>query len=122
MRRREDGGQTTVELALALPLVALLLLAVVQVGLIARGQVMVTHAAREAARTAAVGEGWKEVERSAAGSAGLLPHRMDVDIEDAGKRVRVRVEYEHPTNVPIVGALLGDVTLSASATMRSESG
>ena len=42
------------ELALVLPLVVALLLAVVQVGLIVRDQVLVVHAAREAAREAAV--------------------------------------------------------------------
>ena len=49
-----DRGQSTVEVALLLPFVALLLLAVVQVGLVARDQVLVVHAAREAARAAAV--------------------------------------------------------------------
>ena len=41
-----DRGQSTVEVALLLPFVALLLLAVVQVGLVARDQVLVVHAAR----------------------------------------------------------------------------
>jgi Flp pilus assembly protein TadG len=43
-----------VELALVLPLVLLLLLGVVQVGLVVRDQILVVHAAREAAREAAV--------------------------------------------------------------------
>jgi hypothetical protein len=30
------------------------------------------------------------------------------------------VTYEAPTDVPLVGSLLGDVTLHASATMRVE--
>ena len=41
------------ELALLLPVVLVLLLAVLQVGLLARDVVLVTHAAREAARAAA---------------------------------------------------------------------
>ena len=53
-RCQREGGQATVEVALLLPLLALLLLAVVQVGLVVRDQVLVTHAAREAARAAAV--------------------------------------------------------------------
>ena len=53
-RRRGDGGQASVELALVLPLVVLLLLAVVQLGLLVRDQILVVHAAREAAREAAV--------------------------------------------------------------------
>ena len=42
------------ELALVLPLVSLLLLGAVQLAVIVQDQVMVTHAAREAARQAAV--------------------------------------------------------------------
>ncbi|MEY2448174.1 MAG: TadE-like protein [Acidimicrobiaceae bacterium] len=46
MSRRRERGQATVEAALVLPLVVLLLLAVVQVGLLVRAEVLVTHAAR----------------------------------------------------------------------------
>ena len=56
MTARDDGGQATVEFALVLPLLAVLLLAVVQVGLVVRDQVLLTHAAREAARAVAVRE------------------------------------------------------------------
>lgn len=44
-----DRGQATVELALALPMVCLLLLAMVQVAVIGRDQLAVQLAAREAA-------------------------------------------------------------------------
>ena len=53
------------ELALALPLIALLLLAIVQVGLVVRDQVLLTHAAREAAREAAVNPSADAVRRAA---------------------------------------------------------
>ena len=52
--------QATVELALVLPVVATLLLAVVQVGLVVRDQIRVTHAAREAARAAAARYGARD--------------------------------------------------------------
>ena len=51
---RRDRGQATVELALALPLLCVLLLAVVQVAVVARDQLAVQLAAREAARAASV--------------------------------------------------------------------
>ncbi len=50
----EVAGQATVELVLVLPVVVLALLLVIQVGLIARAQVLVVNAAREGARAAAV--------------------------------------------------------------------
>ena len=55
-RSRDHRGQATVELALLMPVWVLLLLAVVQVGLVARAEVETIQAAREAARAAAVGD------------------------------------------------------------------
>ena len=53
MRPAGDRGQASVELALLLPLLVLLLLVILQVGLLGRDVVLVTHASREAARAAA---------------------------------------------------------------------
>lgn len=122
--RPPDRGQASVELALVLPLVALLLLAVVQVGLLVRTQVLVTHAAREAARAAAVDDDPGAAEAAAEASASLDPGRLTVTAEGrgaAGSRVHVQVAYRAATDVPLVGALLGDITLTADATMRVES-
>ncbi|HSL58743.1 MAG TPA: TadE/TadG family type IV pilus assembly protein [Acidimicrobiales bacterium] len=120
-RRREDGGQAAVELALVLPLVALLLLAVVQVALVLRAQLLVAHAAREAVRAAAVDPD-PDAALVAALAAGPLPvDRVTVRVTDAGDgRVRVDVEHRAATDLPLVGALIGDVTLRGSATMRIE--
>ena len=49
---RADRGQATVEFALALPFVVMLLLGVVQVVVVVRDQLAVGLAAREAARAA----------------------------------------------------------------------
>lgn len=121
-RRRGDGGQATVELALVLPLVALLALVVVQVGLVVRDQLLVTHAAREAARIAAVDpEPGAPAAAARAAAADLDPGRLDVTASGrASGRVRVEVSYRAPTVVPLVGALLDDVTLRAAVTMRVE--
>ena len=37
-----------------------------------------------------------------------------------GGRVTVVVRFDAPTNVPIVGALVGDLALDAEATIRLE--
>ena len=124
MRRgRGERGQATVEAALVLPLVATMLLAVVQVGLLIRAHVMVTHAAREAARAAAVDADGDAPVFAAQAASTLDPDRMTVHVRGragAGSRVEVEVEYQAPTDVPLVGSLLGDVTLRATATMRVE--
>jgi len=53
-RARGTAGQAAVELALALPVVVLLLLGMLQVALVGRDQLAIELAAREAARAAAV--------------------------------------------------------------------
>ncbi len=37
-----------------------------------------------------------------------------------GSEVTVQLDYDEPTDVPLVGPLLGDVALHAGATMRVE--
>jgi Flp pilus assembly protein TadG len=112
-----------VELALVLPLVVVLLLAVVQVGLVVRDQILVVHAAREAAREAAVDPAADAPRRAALASSTLDPDRLTVTSTGrgaAGSRVRVEVSYRAPTALPLVGAAVGDLTLRASVTMRVE--
>jgi hypothetical protein len=118
-----ERGQATVELALLLPVVVVLLLAVLQVGLVARDLVLVTHASREAVRAAAVDPSPGAARQAARASSGLDPDRLSVHQSGRhgpGSRVRVQVTYRVPTAVPIVGALVGDRTIRSSATMRVE--
>jgi len=121
--RGREGGQATVEVALLLPLLALLLLAVVQVGLVVRDQVLVTHAAREAARAAAVDPQVAVAREGAEAATRLDPDRLSVELSgstEPGGRLTVTVRYRVPTAVPLAGALIGDRTLVAEATMRVE--
>ena len=113
------------ELALLLPIVVLLLLAVLQVGLLGRDVVLVTHAAREAARAAATDPDPRVARAAALSSGGLEPSRLDVALvitggDDGGRRVEVEVTYRVPTRVPLVGRLVADRTITTTATMRVE--
>jgi TadE-like protein len=122
-RRSAAAGQATVELALMLPLVVGLLLAIVQAAVLARDQILVTHAAREAVRAAAVDDDPAVARRAAEQAGPLVADRLDVEVVDRGEvggRVRVVVRYEAPTGVPLVGALVDDIRLDAEATMRVE--
>lgn len=121
---RREGGQAAVELVLALPLLALLLLAMLQVALVVRDQVLVTHAAREAAREAAVADDPGAGRRGALAGARLDPDRLEVRTagrHGPGSRVTATVIYRSPTYVPLVGRMVGDVQVRASVTMRVES-
>ena len=120
---RGSEGQAAVELALALPLVAVLLLALVQLGFLVRDQVLVVHAAREGVRQAAVDPSTDAARQAAAGSSGLAASRMQIAMTGRGvpgSHVRVTVTYRAPTDVPLVGAALPDFEMHASATMRVE--
>ena len=116
---RRDRGQATVELALALPLICLLLCGIVQVAVIGRDQLAVQLAAREAARAAAVA-----ADSTAAGTAAALRavalRPLTITITEANGTVTATVRYTDHTDVPLVGVLLPDVTLTASVTMQVE--
>jgi Flp pilus assembly protein TadG len=116
-----QDGQAAVELALALPLVFVVLLAAVQVVLVGRDQIAVVHAAREGARAAAVAaDGAGEGVAAATAASGLDSSRLAVSVADNGDRVTVIVRYRSATDVPLVGAFIGDVTVTGTATMRVE--
>jgi len=119
-----DDGQAAVELALVLPLLALLLLGMVQVGLVVRDQVLLTHAAREAAREAAVDPAPPGIRRAALSAGPLEPGRLSVAMVAAGPeevRIGVQLRYASATDLPLVGPLLPDVVIESRASMRKES-
>jgi len=113
-----------VELALVLPLVATLALVVVQVAVLARDQLLVVHAARVAAREAAVDISPMAAQEAAVRSApALKAARVSTETSHEGGEptmVIVSVSYRAPTAVPIVGRLLPDIRLKAKAAMRDE--
>lgn len=122
MKRRSSDvkGQATVEFALLLPVAVIALLLIAQIGLVVRSRVMVTHAAREGARVAAVGGSDAEVNAAVSGSGSLNPARLRVRVSRDASVVTVLVDYEMPTDVSIVGALLKDPQMSAIASMYRE--
>ena len=125
MFRREtaEAGQATLELALTLPIVAVLLAALIEVGLLVADQGRLWHAAREAARVAVVDPDMADV-RAAAQRPGLAPLELavspDPHLRRQGDPLTVSVRYRPPGRVPIVGALFRRVALDAEATMRIE--
>ena len=116
---RSDLGQSTVELALVLPVLVLFLLALIQTALVARDAVLLQDAARAAVREAAVDADTGRVRDAARRSL----NGVEVEVHrggGVGDPVEVRVSYRDHTNLPLVGPLFPDVTLRARATMRAE--
>jgi hypothetical protein len=102
-----------------LPLFFALLVLLFQIALVARDEVLVIHAARVAVREASVTDNREQI---AATAGRVLPgDRVRVQRRGSvGEPVEVEVVYVSRTELPIVGALLPDVTLRAHAVMRVE--
>jgi TadE-like protein len=117
--RRTDHGQATVELALVLPLVFALLALLFQIALVARDEILVTHAARDAAREATVTADPARVgvaaEQNLPGAKARVVRRGRV-----GEPVEVVISYVAHTNLPLVGVFLPDITLHGRSVMRVE--
>jgi Flp pilus assembly protein TadG len=119
-RTHDERGQATVELVLVVPVLVVLALFLVQVGFVVRSLILVHHAAREGVRVAAVGGDLERVREAVIGSSGLSPAFTDIDRSLDRDLVTVVVIYRDPTDVPLVGSLLPEVRVKASATMRRE--
>jgi hypothetical protein len=124
-----DSGQATVEFAFGLPLVCLLVLGVVQVAVVASHQFQLESLARAAARAAAVADDAAAAANDVAASSALQPVRVEVDVGDItgvdapARRigvVAVTLTHTDTTDVPLVGVLVPDIDLDATATMPLE--
>ena len=126
MGLRSDRGSASVEFALVLPLLLMLVLAAVQVGLFVRDDLILVGSARAGARQAAVSDDDASVRDAVTrGAPGLDPSLIDVSISrsERGGPATVSVTYTAPQAVPFVGWLFPrTVTLRASAVMRQEFG
>lgn len=123
MFRRGERGQATVELVLALPIAALLLAGLFEVGMLAIDQARLVHAAREAARVAVVDPD-PAAARAAVEEAGI--EDADVSVRPApayrvqGQTLTVTLSFRPTATVPVVGELFKSAVLMADATMRIE--
>lgn len=106
-------------MALCLPLLFVFLLGIVQLVVIVRDQLAVQLAAREGARAAAVTDApGSSAEAAAARAITLRP--LDVATRSLAGAVTVTVSHVTRTDVPMIGALLPDITVRAEATMALE--
>jgi Flp pilus assembly protein TadG len=124
---KNERGQTMVEFALVLPILALLLFGVIQFGIAFNNYVTITDAARAAARKAAVSRealdpvGAATAEAKA--SAGNLDQsQLDVSVSpspwDPGSDVTVTVKY--PYSIHLLGLYDWSGSLTSKVTERVE--
>ena len=125
--RTSTRGSATVEFALVLPLLLVVGLALLQVGLLTKDQLIVQEAARAGARQAAVsnddGSVREAVSEAAAGLDQSLLTTVITRDDSPAKPATVTVSYDAPIAVPMVRWLFPSVVrLSARVTMRQEGG
>ena len=125
LARTEQRGSAAIEFALVLPLLMVITLALLQVGLLVKDQLVVVGAARAGAREAAVSRDDGKV-REAAVTAAVTLRSEDIDVEvrrdgGVGTAVGVTVLYRASAVVPFVEWLFPSIVeLRASAMMRQE--
>ncbi|MCR4425004.1 MAG: pilus assembly protein [Firmicutes bacterium] len=137
MKRAKDRkslGQAMVELALIMPLLVFLLMAIATLGIAVNSKIAVTGAAREAAREYAI---YQSVSRMRSRAEEFLIGSVTASEEDIaghytvthrvdGDYVTVTVTYEQPVYVPGLMVLLGGgwmsdrMPLTSSATFKIE--
>lgn len=128
---RDERGQATVELALLLPVLVLLLFGVLEFGRVFNAWIVVTQASREGARVGAAQcagnagcganvEAW--VNNSLSGlDAAQASWAMTPGPYISGNTLQVSVDYDVPIVTPLIGVLIGNtVTVHGETSMRIE--
>ncbi|MBI2914852.1 MAG: pilus assembly protein [Firmicutes bacterium] len=127
-RFSDKSGQASVEFALVLSVLVLVLMGTLELGRVAHAYLTVSHASREAARAAALGKTDEEVASVARSAAPSLdPVRLSVTVSPSfttrvgGQPVTVRVSYSETILVPLIAAIAPNpFPVEAETVMRTE--
>jgi Flp pilus assembly protein TadG len=127
VKRRRDAGQSLVEMALVLPILLLILLAIFDFGRAIYAYNIVSNSAREGARVAIVNQSETAiVDEARNASIGLDPTTVDVTFSTCpppvmiGCQATVDVAHEWSPITPIIGSILGPITVSSTTEMPIE--
>jgi Flp pilus assembly protein TadG len=127
---RSERGQAIVEFAFVLPLLAGLLLGIVQVGMVLSNYVKLTDAARVGARRAIAvrigGVNPEDAEQAVRDTAGDLNQtNLDVTVKDPdwntpGSVITVTASYPYSVDIPLLGLNIASGMITATAKERLE--
>lgn len=130
--KRREAGQITLEFAFLAPVIILFLFLIVDFGFLLDRYILVTGAAREAARVGAVGASEADIIQRAISSSDGLLEASDVTVSwadangngttgEPGDAVAVRVDYDYAVLTPIEPILnfFGPATISANIPIRT---
>ncbi|MBN2168974.1 MAG: pilus assembly protein [Actinobacteria bacterium] len=125
---KNSSGQSTVEFALVLPAVVLVLVAIMQVAISLNCYLAIANASRQGARSASSSNDIEAGRMTALkATSGLPGENASVDVEfpegrSKGSPVKVTVSYEMPLLFPGIEKLVPQPTFKRSTTMALERG
>jgi Flp pilus assembly protein TadG len=139
VRRQDSRGQGLVELALILPVLILIFMGIVDFGRVIYAFNSVSNAAREGARLGIVDQGMTGGAYNAAieaahqatalGLSPTNPAQVQVTFPDPigncptispGCPIRVRVQYQFSAITPIIGRIIGPITVGSTTELPVE--
>ena len=116
-------GQATLEFALLLPALMLIVMFSVQVFLLTRDQMMLLHAARVASRAVAISNDPSLAQSVVVGSTQLDPHHLTVSVlgdAQPGEEVTLRLEYRSQVAFALFRLMVEEVVIEEELVMRAE--
>lgn len=123
---RTQKGQSLVEFALILPLLLLILFGIMDFGRLFHVYLTIDHAGREAARSASIGQNDTVVKKTAVDDAvdiGLTVDKVVINpsgSRSSGNDVTITITYPITFLTPIVGSIVGPITIKDTTIMRVE--
>lgn len=135
MKKKSQNGQSTVELALLLPLLLMITLLIIEVSLLFHNYLIITQVCRESTRAGALGDsnqkikdkiasGEKQLVRTYFLSGEILDEEISILPEneadrEKGENISVSIPYRVSINIPYFGKAIG-LKMVAISTMRIE--
>ncbi|MCX7708849.1 MAG: pilus assembly protein [Clostridia bacterium] len=127
-RKKGMNGQSTVEAAMILPLVILILTGIIDFGLLFNNYLVIANASREGVRLASVGSADSVINSSILNMTTTLNQsKMQVTIAPSqslrkkGDEISVTIEYENQLLTPVISAIVPNpMHLKARTVMRME--
>lgn len=121
-------GQSLVEFTLIVPVLLVLLMGILDLGRAVAAYNSVSNAARSAARVAIVDQNEEEVKQAAEAEAFGLAVTVDFNPNVNADNpcvinvcmVRVKVEYRYDLSTPIIGTIIGPITVSSESQLAIE--
>lgn len=122
---KSQKGQSLVEVALVLPVLVLLLFGIIDFARVFHVYLTMDHAGREAARAASIGKDNTTVINTAingASTIGLTTGHINVSTgaRTSGSNVTITITYPINFLTPVIGDIVGNLTLTDTTTMRVE--